>query len=126
MIHRADLIENMKRDLDILRLRKRRALVRLQRLPKPAIRVLIRRQRRNHALARCAIKRHRKPLPFNEPSIAHDKIARAFDAFLKTYDKGVLIRSAAENIVLSPALIIEETQIEQIVSVLRDVLPTVQ
>ena len=51
--------------------------------------------------------------------------ARAFDAFLKAYDKGVLIRSAAENIVLSPALIIEEKQIGQIVSVLGEVLAAV-
>ena len=51
--------------------------------------------------------------------------ARAFDAFLTAYDKGVLIRSAAENIVLSPALIIEEKQIGQIVSVLGEVLAAV-
>ena len=52
--------------------------------------------------------------------------ARAFEGFLKAYEKGVLIRSAADNIVLSPAFIIEDSQIEQIVSVLRDVLATVQ
>jgi beta-alanine--pyruvate transaminase len=52
--------------------------------------------------------------------------ARAFDAFLKAYDKGVLIRSAADNIVLSPAFIIEDSEIQQIVSVLGDVIPTLQ
>jgi beta-alanine--pyruvate transaminase len=51
--------------------------------------------------------------------------ARAFEAFLKAYDKGVLVRSAADNIVLSPAFIIEDRQIDQIVSVLRDVLATI-
>jgi beta-alanine--pyruvate transaminase len=48
--------------------------------------------------------------------------ARAFEAFLKAYEKGVIVRSAADNIVISPAFVIEESQIDQIVSVLRDVL----
>ena len=48
--------------------------------------------------------------------------ARAFEAFLKTYEKGVLIRSAADNIVLSPAFIIEDSEIEQIVTVLGEVM----
>ncbi|MFO0115635.1 MAG: aspartate aminotransferase family protein [Betaproteobacteria bacterium] len=48
--------------------------------------------------------------------------ARAFEAFLKAYDKGVILRSAADNIVIAPAFIIEESQIDQIVSVLRDVI----
>jgi beta-alanine--pyruvate transaminase len=48
--------------------------------------------------------------------------ARAFEAFLKAYDKGVVLRSAADNIVIAPAFIIEDAQIDQIVSVLREVI----
>ena len=33
--------------------------------------------------------------------------ARAFEAFLKAYEKGVIVRSAADNIVISPAFVIE-------------------
>ena len=50
--------------------------------------------------------------------------ARGTEAFLKAYDKGIVIRSAGDNLVLSPAFIIEEREIEQIVSVIRDILPT--
>ena len=48
--------------------------------------------------------------------------ARAFDAFLKAYEKGVLIRTTGDIIALSPPLIIEKSQIDQIVNTLRDVL----
>jgi len=48
--------------------------------------------------------------------------ARAFDAFLKAYEKGVLIRTTGDIIALSPPLIIEKSQIDQIVETLRDVL----
>ena len=51
--------------------------------------------------------------------------ARAFDALLKAYDKGVMLRTAADNIAIAPALIIEEKEIERIVSVLGDVLTAV-
>ena len=51
--------------------------------------------------------------------------ARAFEALLSAYDKGVMLRTAADNIAIAPALIIEEKQIEQIVSVLGDVLTAV-
>ena len=51
--------------------------------------------------------------------------ARAFDALLKAYDKGVMLRTAADNIAIAPALIIEEKEIERIVSVLGDVLMAV-
>ena len=51
--------------------------------------------------------------------------ARAFEAFLKIYDKGVIVRSAADILILSPAFIIEEQQIGQVVDVIREVLPAI-
>jgi beta-alanine--pyruvate transaminase len=48
--------------------------------------------------------------------------ARAFAAFLKAWEKGVMVRTAGDTIVLSPALIIEESHIAQIVDTLREVL----
>jgi beta-alanine--pyruvate transaminase len=41
--------------------------------------------------------------------------ARAFDAFLDCFNEGVLIRTTGDTIALSPPLIIERTQIDQIV-----------
>ena len=52
--------------------------------------------------------------------------ARAFDAFLKAFDKGVLIRTTGDIIALSPALIVEKAHIDQIVTTIRDVLATVE
>lgn len=51
--------------------------------------------------------------------------ARAFEAFLKAYEKGVITRVAGDNVVLSPALIVEENHIDQYVSVLREVIATI-
>lgn len=48
--------------------------------------------------------------------------ARGFEAFLKTYDNGVVLRAAGDNIVFSPAFIVEPKEIEQMVSVLADVI----
>jgi beta-alanine--pyruvate transaminase len=50
--------------------------------------------------------------------------ARAFAAFLKAWEKGVMLRTAGDAIVLSPALIIEESHIAQIVDTMREVLST--
>jgi beta-alanine--pyruvate transaminase len=50
--------------------------------------------------------------------------ARAFEAFLKTYEKGVLVRQTGDIIAIAPALIVEEKQIDQIVSTLQGVLAT--
>ena len=52
------------------------------------------------------------PLP-NEPG------KRAFNVFLDCWDKGVLIRTTGDTIALSPPLIIERAQIDQIVDTLR-------
>jgi len=47
---------------------------------------------------------------------------RAFSAFLKAYDEGVLIRTTGDIIALSPPLIIEKSEIDRIGEVLDKVL----
>ena len=47
---------------------------------------------------------------------------RAFKAFLKCYEKGVLIRTTGDIIALSPPLIISKQQIDELVGVLGDAL----
>jgi len=51
--------------------------------------------------------------------------ARAFDAFLSAYEKGVLIRTTGDTIALSPPLIIEKRHIDEIFGTLTDVLKAV-
>ena len=51
--------------------------------------------------------------------------ARAFDAFLQAYDKGLLIRTTGDIIALSPPLIVEKSHIDFIVDTVGDVLKTV-
>lgn len=48
--------------------------------------------------------------------------ARAFDVFLKAFEKGVLIRTTGDTIALSPPLIISKEQIDEIVTTLRDII----
>jgi beta-alanine--pyruvate transaminase len=48
--------------------------------------------------------------------------ARAFDCFLRCYEKGVLIRTTGDIIALSPPLIIQPAHIEQIFDTLASVL----
>jgi beta-alanine--pyruvate transaminase len=48
--------------------------------------------------------------------------ARAFDAYLKCFAAGLLVRTTGDVIALSPPLIIEKAQIDTIFSMLRDVL----
>jgi beta-alanine--pyruvate transaminase len=50
--------------------------------------------------------------------------ARAFEAFMRAYQKGVLIRTTGDIIALSPPFIIEKAQIDQIFETLRDILKT--
>ncbi|CAM5769912.1 aspartate aminotransferase family protein [Labrys miyagiensis] len=49
---------------------------------------------------------------------------RAFTAFLKAYEKGLLIRTTGDIIALSPPLIVSRAQIDEIVTTLGDVLKT--
>ena len=48
--------------------------------------------------------------------------ARAYDVFVDCLAKGVLIRVTGDIIALSPPLIIEEEEIDQIVTTLADAL----
>jgi beta-alanine--pyruvate transaminase len=50
--------------------------------------------------------------------------ARAFEAFLRAYAKGVLIRTTGDTIALSPSLIIEKAQIDQLFDTVREILTT--
>jgi beta-alanine--pyruvate transaminase len=51
---------------------------------------------------------------------------RAFDAFLKCYDKGVLVRTTGDIIALSPPLIIEKEHIDTLIGTIADVLKTLE
>jgi len=51
--------------------------------------------------------------------------ARGFETYLRCYEKNVLVRSTGDIMAMAPALIVEESQIDQIVQTLRDVLATV-
>ena len=57
-------------------------------------------------------------------SIAGQPTKRAFSAFLKAYEKGLLIRTTGDIIALSPPLIISKAQIDELVTTLGDVLKT--
>lgn len=48
--------------------------------------------------------------------------ARAFECFLRCYEKGLMIRTTADIIALSPPLIVEKHHIDQMFSMLADVL----
>ncbi len=48
--------------------------------------------------------------------------ARAFDAFLRCYEAGVLIRTTADIIALSPPLIVERNEIDRIFETIAGVL----
>ena len=50
--------------------------------------------------------------------------ARAFEGFVRAYEKGVLIRTTGDTIALSPSLIIEKNQIDQLFETVREILKT--
>jgi beta-alanine--pyruvate transaminase len=50
--------------------------------------------------------------------------ARAFEAFLRAYEQGVLIRTTGDTIALSPPLIIEKAHIDRIFGTIAEVLKT--
>ena len=54
--------------------------------------------------------------------IAGAPTKRAFSAFLRAYDKGVLIRTTGDIIAMSPPLIIEKAQIDHLIGTLAEVL----
>jgi beta-alanine--pyruvate transaminase len=47
------------------------------------------------------------------------------DAFLKAYEKGMLIRVTGDIIAMSPPFIVEKSHIDQAVSILADVLKSI-
>ena len=52
--------------------------------------------------------------------------ARGFEAFLRCWEKGVLVRSTGDIMAIAPALIVEEKHIDEIVSTLREVLGSIE
>ena len=51
--------------------------------------------------------------------------ARAYEAFVKAFEAGVLIRVTADIIALSPPLIAEKPQIDRIFGAIREALTSV-
>ncbi|WIY54523.1 aspartate aminotransferase family protein [Devosia sp. YIM 151766] len=58
--------------------------------------------------------------------IAGQPTKRAFAAFLKAYEQGLLIRTTGDIIALSPPLIVSEKEIDQIVSTLAGILKALE
>ena len=52
--------------------------------------------------------------------------ARAFETFLKCFEKGVLIRTTGDTIALSPPLIVSEAEIDRIVQTVGDVVKSIE
>jgi beta-alanine--pyruvate transaminase len=48
--------------------------------------------------------------------------ARAFEVFVKCFERGVMVRQTADTIALSPPLIVEPAQIDRIVEILTEVI----
>jgi beta-alanine--pyruvate transaminase len=55
-------------------------------------------------------------------SIPGKPTARAFQAFLRCFEKGILVRTTGDIIALSPPLIVSRQQIDELVGTLADVL----
>jgi beta-alanine--pyruvate transaminase len=58
--------------------------------------------------------------------IAGSPTKRAFSCFLKAFEKGCLIRTTGDIIALSPPLIIEKGQIDELIDTIREVLNEVE
>jgi beta-alanine--pyruvate transaminase len=54
--------------------------------------------------------------------IAGQPTRRAFDVFLDCWQQGVMVRTTGDTVALSPPLIIERTQIDQLIDTLRQAL----
>jgi beta-alanine--pyruvate transaminase len=52
--------------------------------------------------------------------------ARGFDTYLRCFEKGVLVRQTGDILALAPALIVEQSHIDEMVSTLREVLAAVE
>ena len=51
--------------------------------------------------------------------------ARGYEAFVKCWERGLLVRVTGDTIALSPPLIMTEAHMDEMVSILRSVLGTV-
>jgi beta-alanine--pyruvate transaminase len=49
---------------------------------------------------------------------------RAFDAYVKCFERGLLVRQTGDILALSPPLIVEKSQIDDMFGLLREVLKT--
>jgi len=58
--------------------------------------------------------------------IAGEPTKRAFSAFLKAYEKGILIRTTGDIIAMSPPLIISKAEIDRLIGTLKEVLDTLE
>ena len=54
--------------------------------------------------------------------VAGKPAARAFDVFLKCYERGLLVRTTADIVALSPPLVITRPQIDELFGILGAVL----
>ncbi len=50
--------------------------------------------------------------------------ARAFDAYIKCFERGLLVRQTGDILALSPPLIVDKSQIDDMFGLLREVLKT--
>ena len=51
---------------------------------------------------------------------------RAFTAFLTGFEKGILMRTTGDIIAMSPPLIVQKSEIDQLIETLRGILKTLQ
>ena len=58
--------------------------------------------------------------------IAGAPTKRAFAAFVKAFETGILIRTTGDIIALSPPLIVEKSHIDTLIGTLGDILKTLE
>ena len=58
--------------------------------------------------------------------VAGSPTKRAFSAFVKGYEQGILIRTTGDIIALSPPLIVEKTHIDTLIGKLAEILKTLE
>ena len=58
--------------------------------------------------------------------IAGQPTKRAFSAFVKAFESGILIRTTGDIIALSPPLIITKAQIDELIGTLGGILKTLE
>ena len=58
--------------------------------------------------------------------IAGEPTKRAFSAFVKAFETGILIRTTGDIIAMSPPLIISKAQIDELIGTLAGILKTLE